>query len=56
MFKLLLLLLGFVATAIIRDVKEIPGDLPKDISKFIKIWNSNGGQYIPYSEETWIVW
>jgi exoribonuclease R len=42
---------GIYRSAIIRDVKEIPGDLPKDISKFIKIWNSNGGQYIPYSEE-----
>ena len=42
---------GIYRSAIIRDVKEIPEYLPKDITKFIKIWNSNGGQYMPYSEE-----
>ena len=30
----------------INKIVEVPSHLPEDISKFIKIWNSNCGQYI----------
>ena len=36
-------------TAIHRD---IPEDLPGDISKFLKYWGSSGGVYEKYNEET----
>jgi hypothetical protein len=37
---------GIFRSTIINKTVSVPEDLPEDVGKFIKIWNSSAGQYI----------
>lgn len=41
---------GIFRTTIINKNIDVPDNLPEDINKFIKIWNSGSGQYMNGSE------
>ena len=41
---------GIFRSTIIKREFPIPQDMPEDVTKFIKIWNSSAGQYIDGSE------
>jgi len=41
---------GIFRSTIIKKEFIVPSDIPEDVSKFIKIWNSASGQYIDGSE------
>ena len=37
---------GILRSTIIKKEVSVPDNIPEDVSKFIKIWNSSSGQYI----------
>jgi exoribonuclease R len=41
---------GIFRSTIIKKDILVPSDIPEDVTKFIKIWNSSSGQYIDGSE------
>ena len=42
---------GVYRSAVLGKIPELPDDLPDEFVKFIKVWNSSGGQYVTYCEE-----
>lgn len=42
---------GIYRSATINDCAEIPSHLSKEATSFLQIWNSNGGNYVAYSDE-----
>jgi hypothetical protein len=40
---------GIFRSTIMKSDMDISGELPEDVIKFIKIWNSSAGQYIDLS-------
>ena len=42
---------GVYRSAVLGNIPELPDDLPDEFVKFIKVWNSSGGQYVTYCDE-----
>ena len=42
---------GVYRSAVLGKVPVLPDELPDEFVKFIKIWNSSGGQYVTYCED-----
>ena len=42
---------GVYRSAVLGNVPTLPDELPDEFVKFIKIWNSSGGQYVTYSDD-----
>lgn len=42
---------GIYRSAVLGKEPELPEELPDEFVKFIKIWNSSGGQYVTYCDD-----
>ena len=42
---------GIYRSAIASSCLDIPSNISKDATSFLQIWNSNGGEYVPYSSD-----